>query len=104
VPMAAAIALMFVLQPSTPPSPGAGSHVTAEINAEASRPFKPVAAQNLLLNRSDEGVVTLADGRAARRVRESYLDTITWKNPQTHASLQWTIPREEIRVVPVAYQ
>jgi len=66
--------------------------------------FKPVAAQNILLDSQDEGYVTLADGRTARRVRQSYLDRITWKNPRTNASLTWSVPREEVRITPVSYE
>ena len=66
--------------------------------------FKPVAAENVLYAVHDEGLVTLADGTAARRERFNYVDTITWKNPRTNASVRWTVPREEIRVVPVKFQ
>ena len=66
--------------------------------------FKPVAAENVLLAARDEGLVTLADGTTARRARLQYVDTIIWKNPRTNASVRWTVPREEIRVVPVHYQ
>ena len=47
---------------------------------------------------------TLDDGTAARRERFQYVDTITWKNPRTNASVRWTMPREEVRVVPVKFQ
>lgn len=66
--------------------------------------FKPVAAENVLYAARDEGLVTLADGTTARRERLNYVDTITWQNPRTHASLKWTVPREEVRVVPVVFQ
>jgi hypothetical protein len=66
--------------------------------------FKPVAAQNVLLASTEQGGVTLADGTPARRVRRAYLDTITWENPRTHASLIWTVPREEVRVTPIDFQ
>jgi hypothetical protein len=66
--------------------------------------FKPVAAENLLLDASDEGYTTLADGTPARRVRRSYIDTITWQDPRTNASLTWSVPREEVRVIPVIFQ
>ena len=66
--------------------------------------FKPVAAENVLYAVRDEGLVTLDDGTAARRERLNYVDTITWKNPRTNASVRWTVPREEVRVVPVKFQ
>ena len=40
------------------------------------------------------------DGTPARRVRARYLDTYTWRNPATNASLKWSVPRDEIRVLP----
>jgi hypothetical protein len=67
-------------------------------------PFKPIAAENVLISARDEGLITLEDGTTARRERRHYVDTITWKNPQTNASLRWSVPREEVRVVPVAFQ
>jgi hypothetical protein len=71
---------------------------------EARDVLKPVAAENVLYAATDEGLVTLEDGTPARRERLKYVDTITWQNPRTHASLTWTVPREEVRVVPVSYQ
>ena len=66
--------------------------------------FKPVRAENVLLSAQDEGLVTFADGIPARRVRQSYVDTIVWKNAGTNASLTLSLPREEVRVVPVNFQ
>jgi hypothetical protein len=79
-------------------SPTAGG---TESTREA--PFKPVSAENVLVAASDEGLVTLEDGTPARRERRHYVDTIMWKNPRTNASLTWTVPREEVRVVPIAF-
>ncbi|MBL9185971.1 MAG: hypothetical protein JNK23_00695 [Opitutaceae bacterium] len=66
--------------------------------------MKPVAAENLLVSVRDEGLVTLDDGTRARRERLHYVDTIVWKNSRTHASLTWSVPREEVRIVPVVFQ
>ena len=66
--------------------------------------FKPVSAENVLYEHRDNGLVTLADGTTARRYRNSYVDTITWKDPRSKASLRWSVPRTEDRVVPVTYQ
>jgi hypothetical protein len=66
--------------------------------------LKPVAAENVLYSATDEGIVTLEDGTRARRERLNFVDTITWKNPRTNASLKWSVPREEVRVVPVSFQ
>jgi hypothetical protein len=66
--------------------------------------FKPVAAQDVLYAARDEGYVRLGDGTPAHRLRESYVDTITWENPSSHASLRWSVPRDEIRVIPASFQ
>ena len=66
--------------------------------------FNLVSAENILVNSRDEGLVTLADGTTARRLRETYLATLVWKNPHTAASFKWTVPRQEFRVQPVYLQ
>jgi hypothetical protein len=89
---------------STPPTaqPAAPSPANVAVNPPAA--YKPVSAENLLYAQSDDGLVTLADGSTARRTRSSYVDTITWKNPRTQASLKWTVPRTDERVVLVSFQ
>lgn len=66
--------------------------------------YQPVAAENFLISASDEGLVTLDDGTPARRRRLHFVDTITWRDPRTNASVTWSLPREEVRVVPVIVQ
>ena len=106
LPAAAAVALMVGqysrrtarttgLESGTPASAVAG---------DTEAPFKPISAENVLYSASDEGLITLADGTTARRERLQYVDTITWKNPRTNASLRWSVPREEVRVVPLVLQ
>jgi hypothetical protein len=63
--------------------------------------YKPVSAENVLYDSRDEGLITLDDGTAAHRVFQRYLDTYTWRNLRTNASLRWTVPRDEVRIVPV---
>jgi hypothetical protein len=108
---AATVALMYAINPRRASAPNVAeerAHLSSRTpNPNASShdaPLKPIAAQNVLLSASDEGLVTLGDGTQARKQRLHYVDTITWKNPRTNASLTWTVPREEIRVVPIAFQ
>lgn len=61
--------------------------------------YRPVAATNVLYDLKDEGLVKAEDNSDARRVRYRYLDTYTWKNPKSNASLKWSVPRDEIRLV-----
>ncbi len=71
-------------------------------SAAAANFYRPVGATNVLYDLKDEGTVYLGDNQPARRVRYRYVDTYTWKNPATRASLKWSVPREEVRVVPVS--
>ena len=107
LPAAAAIA--FVLGQYSrrvpPPLPTDGSDPSAPaVFASAETQLKPVATENVLVSASDEGLVTLDDGTPARRERLQFVDIITWKNPRTNSSLRWSVPREEVRVVPVLFQ
>jgi hypothetical protein len=63
--------------------------------------YRPVKATNVLYDTADEGLVTLESDLAARRTRYRYVDTITWKNQSGNATVRWSIPREEVRFVPV---
>lgn len=64
--------------------------------------YRPVAATNVLYDLKDEGTVYVDGDTPARRLRYRYLDTYTWKNPRNNASLKWSVPRDEIRVLPVS--
>jgi hypothetical protein len=64
--------------------------------------YRPVAASNVLYDLKDEGPVNVVGDAPARRLRYRYLDTYTWKNPRSNASIKWSVPRDEIRVLPVS--
>jgi hypothetical protein len=110
---AAAVAAMFVRIGSTargravaPLAAAAGNEVSALPAGAiaATSALKPIADESMLVSARDEGVVTLDDGTRARRQRLEFVETITWKNPRTNASLVWSVPREEVRVVPISFQ
>jgi hypothetical protein len=105
LPLAATLALALAPWRQAPEADPVAVNVTP-VSASEPTPdeYQPVAAENLLYAAHDEGVVTLADGVQARRLRRSYVDTITWRNPRTNASLKWSMPRDEVRVVPVNFQ
>jgi len=106
---AVALALVVTHQPGVvAPSAGQAAQPVAKTAAEPIAAtqadadlYKPVSAENVLCDSRDEGLITLDDGTAAHRVFQRYLDTYTWRNPHTNASLRWTVPRDEVRVVPV---
>ena len=77
---------------------------TGRSGPTAATALKPIQVENVLLGADDEGLVTLADGTQARRERLRYIDTVVWKNTRTNASLTCSVPREEVRVVPIVFQ
>lgn len=78
-------------------------HFTAPASPLAAAAYEPVNATNVLYDLKDEGEVRTDGAAPAHQVRARYVDTYTWKNPRTNASIRWTVPRDEIRVVPVSY-
>jgi len=106
LPTAAVVAalLAHVAESRLAQASGGTETTLAGPTAAAAEPsYKPVAAENLLVSASDEGLVTLDDGTPARRRRLRFVDTITWRDPRTNASVTWSVPREEVRVTPVAF-
>lgn len=87
---------------STGPAPTAAS--APESVAAGEGRYQPVSAASFLYDLRDEGLVTLANDQPARRARFRYVDTYTWRNPATNASLRVSVPRDEVRVLPAHYQ
>lgn len=102
---AAAVALAFVAIALWRPSVSSPTAPLASIAAPAPRPaaianrYEPVRASSVLYELKDDGLAYLPDKTPARQVRYRYVDTYTWKNPATKASLKWSVPRDEVRVV-----
>ena len=83
------------------PASQAVAAVEPALSPDPAHLYEPVAAANVLYDLKDEGAVV--GDAAARQVRARFVDTYTWKNPRTNASIKWTVPRDEIRVVPASY-
>lgn len=66
--------------------------------AEANR-YEPVHASSVLYAMQEGTPTTLPDRSEGREVRYRYVDTYTWKNPATNASVRWSVPRDEVRLV-----
>lgn len=86
---------------SPPPSPAIVQSPPPAAPLAGQR-YRPVGATNVLYDMKDEGPVYLADHTPARRMRYRYVDTYTWKAPASNASLKWSVPREEVRVIPAS--
>lgn len=96
IPLAAAAALVLAvhlrqLQPEAAAAPAAPV-------------LQPVHADDVLTGETDQGYVKLPDGTVAHQVRRTYVDTFTWKNPKSNASLTWSVPRSEVQVVPTTFE
>ena len=108
--MAAAIAVVAVVQFNRQAAPPATATPVDTI-ASTERPeesqsvpaplnrYQPVHASSVLYDLQEDGATTLPDQTEGRQVRYRYVDTYTWKNPATNASLRWSVPRDEVRVV-----
>lgn len=73
--------------------------MTTSAAATVANRYEPVRASSVLYEMQDDGVTTLPDNTQGRQVRYRYVDTYTWKNPATKASLKWSVPRDEVRLV-----
>lgn len=102
---AAAAAAVIAWWPSDRPA-------TAKLTVDSPAPVEevlperrivPVAATNVLTDASDEGLVLLADGRPARRLRLRYVDTVQLRDDDARADIAVSRPREEVRFVPVDF-
>lgn len=101
VAFAATVGLLRVNRQAPPISVAGTTPMVAPAPITNSPPdhYQPVAATNVLYELKDEGPVDTSGDTLTRRVRARYLDTYTWKNPTTNASIRWSVPRDEIRLV-----
>jgi hypothetical protein len=105
--LAAALALAAVLglvySPKRVPSPGVLPGVANPASSSGSAAqYAPVAASNVLYDLKDEGLIKGEDGVPLRRVHYRYVDTYSWKSTKRNASLKWSMPRDEIRIIPAS--
>ena len=61
--------------------------------------YEPVHASSVLYDLQEGDPTILPDRTEGREVRYRYVDTYTWKNPATNASVRWSVPRDEVRLV-----
>ncbi len=71
---------------------------SARPEGDANR-YEPVRASSVLYALQEGAPTTLPDRTEGREVRYRYVDTYTWKNPATNASVRWSVPRDEVRLV-----
>jgi hypothetical protein len=61
--------------------------------------YEPVHASSVLYDLQESDPKLLPDRTEGREVRYRYVDTYTWRNPTTNASVRWSVPRDEVRFV-----
>lgn len=84
---------------SIPPMATASRTASTLDAAPVTNRYEPVRASSVLYEMKDDGLAMLPDNTQGRQVRYRYVDTYTWKNPATKASLKWSVPRDEVRLV-----
>ncbi len=78
------------------------AQAAAEGSAAAPSPrMRPVRAENHLANRIDEGVFIVGSHIAARQYRYQFIDTVVWEDPRDGTTVEMSVPREEIVLVPI---
>ncbi len=78
---------------------------SASINAETKTPdFEIVDASRELIKAQDEGLLFISETEPQRRMRLSYVERMTWTNPETGAVIEYETPREGVVLMPVALQ
>lgn len=103
---AAAMAIMAVVQAKREVTVPTETVASASANILPALPtamtvnrYDPVKATSVLYDLNEEGVTMLPDRSEGRQLRYRFVDTFTWKNSTTNASVQWTVPRDEVRLV-----
>jgi hypothetical protein len=104
--VAATVALVALVQLNRRPGPASiapkltqnQSVPTPPVEKPVNR-YEPVQASSVLYDLQESSPTPLPDRTEGREVRYRYVDTYTWKNPATNASLRWSVPRDEVRLV-----
>ena len=104
--VAAAVGLVAIVQSNRPSVKSPASVIATNAQPVASpaavapvNRYEPVKATSVLYDMKEDGAATLPDQTEGRQVRYRYVDTYTWRNPATKASLRWSVPRDEVRLV-----
>lgn len=116
-PTAGLAALLVALprQPATQNSPDAANpgmnkvlpHAAAALippqtEAPKSLDLKPVAMENRVVGAVDDGVFNTPDQHPMRRVRMQVVDSYTWESKDGATTINYTVPREEHFLIPLA--
>ncbi len=96
----AAVGVTFAVLNNLPKNQGGSSGDVAE-RAELKKTFVPVAAENIFEGVRNEGVTLTGDNRPVQKLRYQFSDSYQWVNPDDGSTIEMTVPRERIILVPV---
>ncbi|MEM9481273.1 MAG: hypothetical protein AAGA58_16610 [Verrucomicrobiota bacterium] len=74
---------------------------SSEKGVQVPRGWQPVKAGNIVEDAHDDGIIYSGDGVLSRSIRYEFTDNYQWVNPETGATIEFSIPQESRFVVPV---
>jgi len=96
----AAVGVTFAILNNLPKGQGGGSGEIAD-RAALEKTFVPVAAENIFEGVRNEGMTLTGDNRPVQKLRYQFSDSYQWVNPSDGSTIEMTVPRERIILVPV---
>ena len=96
----AAVGVTFAILNNLPEDQGSASGDVAD-RAELKKTFVPVVAENIFEGVRNEGMTLTGDNRPVQRLRYQFSDSYQWVNPDDGSTIEITVPRERIILVPV---
>ena len=87
-------------------NPGDAAKIRSSLAAVATpaEVFEPTESTEELVTAEDEGLVLGSDQEPVRQVRYRSLERHVWVDPRSGARMEFEIPREDVRFMPVAMQ
>ncbi|MCC5840182.1 MAG: hypothetical protein JJT96_08660 [Opitutales bacterium] len=84
---------------AAPPSP---AMIADRQEDPASFGMRAVRMEQHLANRIDDGVFIMGDRIGVQQFRYQFVDTVIWEDPRDGSTIEMSVPREEIVLVPLA--
>jgi hypothetical protein len=94
----------WLLKPAPDPavSPPSSAMIADRQENPASFGMRAVRMEQHLANRIDDGVFIMGDRIGVQQFRYQFVDTVVWEDPRDGSTIEMSVPREEIVLVPLA--
>ena len=99
---AAAVAVLFIIGEPFPPREA--KDLIDSAPEAAAVEFQAAESATELVSASAEELIYRDTAPPAQRVRITFLERHAWRNPATGAFIEMEVPREDVRLIPVAMQ